>query len=101
MITAGMLLTAVLAVPPDEAYSVDHTQPGHYGSPVIRRFERRDEDESRELAWEAYVRELEFLWGEYRRKGSTSRAWRDYKRAVGQAKRRYIFQDPYYVPVIE
>jgi hypothetical protein len=100
MITASMLLTAVLAVPPNEP-AVEHTQPGHSGQPVVRRFERRAEDEGRMLAWESYTRELDFLWSEYRRKGSTSRAWRDYKSAVGQAKRRYIFQDPYYVPVID
>ena len=100
MITAGMLVAAALAVPPNEM-AVEHTQPSHSGQPVVRRFERRDEDEGRRLAWEGYVRELDFLWSEYRRKGSSSRAWRDYKRAVGQAKRRYIFQDPYYVPVLE
>lgn len=100
MITAGMLLTAALAVPPNEM-AADHAHPGHSGQPVVRQFERRDEDEGRRLGWEGYVRELEFLWSEYRRKGSTSRAWRDYKRAVGQAKRRFIFQDPYFVPVIQ
>lgn len=100
MIAAGMLLSAALAVPPGEM-AVEHTQPGHSGQPVIRRFERREEDNGRRLAWDGYVRELDFLWSEYRRKGSTTRAWRDYKRAVGQAKRRYVFQDPYLVPVVE
>ena len=100
MIAAGMLLSAVLAVPPGEM-AVEHAQPGHSGQPVIRQFERREEDNGRRLAWEGYVRELDFQWSEYRRKGSTTRAWRDYKRAVGQAKRRSVFQDPYLVPVVE
>ncbi len=100
MIAAGMLLSIVFAVPPGEAV-VEHAHPGHSGQPVIRRFERREEDNGRRLAWKGYVRELNFQWSEYRRKGSSSRAWQDYKRAVGQAKSRYVFQDPYLVPIVE
>lgn len=100
MTLAGMLLTAVVAVPPGEM-AENHAQPGHSGQPVVRMFERRDDYNARRTAWDAYVRELEILWSDYRRAGSTSRAWRDYKRAVGQAKRRYIYADPDFVPVTQ
>ncbi len=97
---ATLMLTAVLAVPPNQQPR-DHTQPYHFGAPVIRRFERREDDDFRHRAWDAYVRELDSLWVEYRRAGSTARAWEGYKRAVGQAKRGYVYRDIYLVPVTE
>jgi hypothetical protein len=80
---------------------VNHAHPAHYGQPTIRLFERRGEDRDRRIAWEAHCRELDQLWAAYRAAGSTPVAWRQYIDAAGQAKRRYVFQDPYLAPVIE
>ncbi|MEE3218798.1 MAG: hypothetical protein VB835_14460 [Pirellulales bacterium] len=96
---SGILLAAVVTVPPGELV-VDHSQPYHWTQPTVRRFERREEDESRQANWELYVRELDALWKAYRRGGSTPRAWQDYKRQAGQAKRRFIVNDPYYLPIV-
>jgi hypothetical protein len=101
-----MISTAVLAlalsaaaVPPGQPV-VNHAHPAHYGQPTIRVFERRGEDRDRRLAWEAYCQELDQLWAEYRAAGSTPAAWRKYNDAAGQAKRRYVFQDPYLAPIV-
>ena len=97
---ATMLLTAVLAVPPGQEPR-NHAQPYHSGAPVVRRFERKADDDFRRRAWDAYTRELNDLWVDYRRAGSTQRAWREYLRAAGQAKRGYVYRDIYYLPVTE
>jgi len=95
---AALLVTTAFMVPPGEQVA-DHSQPYHYTQPTIRTFERRDEDEARERNWESYVRELEDLWLEYREAGSTVRAWKRYQRQAYQAKRRFIYNDPYYAPI--
>ena len=79
---------------------VNHAQPGHYAQPTIRRYERYDEDHARRLAWEAYCQELDKAWKEYRAAGSTSEAMQTYKKMAGQAKTRYIYNDPYYAPIL-
>ncbi len=86
-------------VPPGELVE-NHAHPYHWGQPVIRRFERRPEDDDRRLAWEAYVQELDNLWKAYRAAGSTPRAWLEYREAVSEAKRRYVFDDIYLAPVL-
>ena len=53
------------------------------------------------MAWNAYCRQLDDLWAAYRAAGSTPAAFRTYLAAAGQAKRRYVFADPYLAPVIE
>jgi hypothetical protein len=76
---------------------------GHAGDctqPTIRRFERYEEDHGRRLAWEAYSLELDKAWKAYRVAGSTDAALLIYKRVAGQAKTRYIHQDPYYAPIL-
>ena len=68
--------------------------------PVIRRCERCPVDQARKQAWLAYCRELDRAWAAYRAAGSTPEAMDKYKKVVGQAKTRYIYQDPYYTPIL-
>ena len=96
----GLFLAAVVSVPPGEAV-VDHSQPAHWAQPTIQRFERREEDQARESNWQRYCQDLEDLWKEYRRAGSTLPAWRAYKWKAAQAKRRYVYDDPYLAPVTD
>lgn len=42
-------------------------------------------------AWNAYRRELDRLWSEYRRAGSTADSFERYKSAAQLAKRRYVY----------
>jgi hypothetical protein len=102
MISALVLNLAMSTtmVPPGEEV-VNHAHPAHYAQPTIRTFERRAEDTDRKLAWVAYCRELDQLWAEYRASGSTPAAWRTYVAAAGQAKRRYVFADPYLAPIVD
>lgn len=99
MTLTGLVLSMAVMVPPGQL-TEDHTQPYHWGQPVIRRFERRDDDMDRGRAWQAYVRELNDLWADYRDAGSTPSAFRRYQAAAGQAKRRYIYRDIYYAPIL-
>ena len=68
--------------------------------PTIRRCERCPVDQARKVAWLAYCRELDRAWADYRAAGSTPEAMENYKKVVGQAKTRYIYQDPYYAPIL-
>ena len=98
MNTFALLLASALAVPPGKDVE-NHNQPYHSGQPIVRRFERAPEDEARHRAWDAYCRELDDLWTEYREAGSTPRAWQKYKDAVAEAKRAYVYRDRYYVAI--
>ena len=69
-------------------------------SPVIRRFDRYSVDQARKQAWLSYCRELDKAWAEYRAAGSTAEAIAKYKTIVSQAKTRYVYQDPYYAPIL-
>ena len=69
-------------------------------SPTIRRCERCSVDQARKQAWIAYCRELDRAWGDYRAAGATAEAMERYKQVVGQARTRYIYQDPYYAPIL-
>ena len=102
MISAVVLSVAMCAtaVPPGTEV-VNHAHPAHYAQPTVRVFERRPEDTQRKLAWEAYCRELDQLWLNYRASGSTADGWRQYVDAAGQAKRRYVIGDPYLVPIFD
>lgn len=80
---------------------VNHAHPAHSAQPTIRVFERRAEDRDRRITWEAYCQEIDQLWAEYRAAGSTPVAWRKYNAAAGQAKRRYVLQDPYLAPIVD
>ena len=100
-----MQLTAILIaaaattfVPPNESV-IDHSQPYHYTQPTVRRFEDRRMDDERRDNYTVYTNELELLWQEYRRAGSTPQAFRTYEREAAQAKQRYIYADPWYVPI--
>ena len=95
---ATLLITAAVMVPPNEPV-VDHSQPYHYTQPTIRTFERRDEDDARRRNWNSYTQELDDLWMDYRRAGSTTRAWKMYLREAFQAKRRFVYNDPYFAPI--
>jgi hypothetical protein len=68
--------------------------------PVIRRCERCPVDRARKQAWLAYCRELDKAWVDYRGAGSTPEALETYRKVVSQAKTRYIYQDPYYTPIL-
>ena len=93
------LALSTTSVPPGYPV-VNHAQVGHYTQPTIRRYERYEEDHGRRLAWEAYSLELDKAWKEYRAAGSTAEAFATYKKVAGQAKTRYIYQDPYYAPIL-
>ena len=101
MISAAFLSLALSStmVPPGQPV-VNHAHPAHYGQPTIRVFERRSEDLARRSAWESYCRELDQLWADYRAAGSTPAAWRKYNGELGQARRRYVIQDPYLAPIV-
>ena len=101
MISAIMLSVALsgTAVPPWEMVE-NHAHPGHFAQPTVQIFARYPVDHARHLAWDAYCQELDRVWGDYRAAGSTPEAWRAYKAAAGQAKRRYVYQDPYYLPIV-
>jgi hypothetical protein len=98
----SIVLAAVLSatmVPPGGTV-VNHGSPGTYTQPVIRRYERYDEDRSRRLAWERYCRQLDGLWQEYRAAGSTREAFETYQLEAARAKRDYVYGDPYLAPVL-
>lgn len=94
----GLLMVATLGVAPGKEV-VNHNQPYHSGQPIIHRFERGAEDEARHRSWDAYNRELDDLWQEYREGGSTARGWQKYKDAVAEAKRAYVTRDKYLAPI--
>ncbi len=91
-----ILVTLALGVPPGHL-TLDHTQPGQWGQPVVRRYEQRALDDSRRSAYELYVAELDRLWAEYRAAGSTRSAWESYKLSAAAARRCYIYQDPFFL----
>jgi hypothetical protein len=93
------LAMSTTSVPPCSPV-VNHGQVGHYTQPTIRRYERYEEDHGRRLAWDAYTLELDKAWKDYRAAGSTDAAFQTYKKVAGQAKTRYIYQDPYYAPIL-
>lgn len=100
---SALVLTVALSTattPPCEEV-VNHAHPAHYAQPTIRTFERRAEVRDRRAAWLAYCNELELLWSDYRAAGSTPEAFRKYLAAAGQAKRRYVFGDPYLAPIVD
>jgi hypothetical protein len=96
----GLLVAAAVCVPPGEPVA-NNAQPYHYAQPTIRRFERRYEDDARRTNWESYCQELTDLWTDYRKSASTQRAWDKYQHDAGQAKRRYVYNDPYLAPIID
>jgi hypothetical protein len=53
------------------------------------------------VAWQAYCRELDALWADYRAAGSTPAAWRIYVQSSGLAKQRYVVGDPYLAPIVD
>ena len=94
-----MIAASATMVPP--GYSAENNgSRGVYTQPVIRRYERFEEDYSRRLAWERYCRRLDNLWKDFRDAGSTPEAFDKYQREAGIAKRDYVFADPYLVPVL-
>ena len=66
---------------------------------TVRRFEDRRMDDERRDNYGVYVNELDQLWREYRAAGSTPQAFRIYQREAAQAKQRYIYRDPWLVPI--
>jgi len=68
------LLTSALAAPLDCAPTA-HFASGALSAPVIRHFERRDEDDYRRANWERFCGQLDRAWAEYRNAGSTREAF--------------------------
>lgn len=95
--TMSLALSAV-AVPPGEQVE-NHGGPTKYTQPTVRRNERRTVDQARRLSWEGYCRELDRLWVDYRAAGSTAEAFETYKASAREAKRRYVYGDPYLLPI--
>jgi hypothetical protein len=95
---SAMILGCVMATPPGVP-PVNHNQPAHRGYPIIHRFERQPIDDWRRCSWEAYVRQLDLAWEAYRRSNSTPEAFCEYKRALNELRRDYVYRDPYYVAI--
>lgn len=94
-----MIATSATMVPPGYP-TANHGSPGTYTQPVIRRYERFEEDYSRRLAWERHTRRLDNLWRDFRDAGSTPEAFDKYQAEAAKAKRDYVFADPYLAPVL-
>jgi hypothetical protein len=100
----AMLALAVSITPcdcPCDSYgsSGSLSDPYRYGPPVTRRFERWLEDQTRKEYWFAYCATLDKLWADYRAAGSTRAAFEKYKKDATAAKREYVYNDLYYVPI--
>ncbi len=96
-IVMSVVMSAAM-VPP--GYPVaNHGSPGTYTQPVLRSYERYEEDHGRRLAYDRYVRKLDSLWKDFRDAGSTKEAFETYKLEAGKAKRDYVYADPYLAPV--
>lgn len=102
MISAWALSIAVSTTSATPYDAGDGLASGGQGvvQPIIRRCERCSVDQARKQAWLAYCRELDKAWADYRGAGSTAEALATYKTVVGQARTRYIYQDPYYTPIL-
>jgi hypothetical protein len=87
------------AVPPG-APVANHAQPGHDTQPTVQIFEREAVDNYRRANWLQYNAELERLWQIYRAAGSTPLAWQAYQASAEAAKYRYLYADPYLLPVV-
>jgi hypothetical protein len=103
---SSVLVSVALCVPGGHSCGCDggpgysSAPSGITGPPVVQLFERRAEDNERRANWNAYCRELDQLWTQYRAAGSTPEAWRVYVGAVDQAKLRYVANDLYFVPIV-
>ncbi len=102
MISAWALSVVVSTTPAAVNDATDGTPTADQNviQPTIRRCERCPVDQARKVAWLAYCRELDRAWADYRAAGSTAEAMETYKKVVGQAKTRYVYQDPYYAPIL-
>ena len=87
------------AVPPGTPVE-NHAHPGHYAQPTVQVFERQGVDDYRRANWVRYNAELEQLWQVYRAAGSTPVAWQAYQVSANAAKYRYLYADPYLLPVV-
>jgi hypothetical protein len=98
MYSAALILAAVVMVPVGER-TPNHAQPSHYGQPIVRRFERKSDDDARRRGWESYTREIDLHWQDYRAAGKTEQAWQKYRRQLAGARRNYLIGDLYYLPI--
>jgi hypothetical protein len=99
----ALALTVALgatAVPPGWPVE-NHAHPGHYAQPTVQVFARKPVDEYRKANWHRYNAELELRWQAYRAAGSTPAAWQAYQASAEGAKFRYLYDDPYLLPVVE
>jgi hypothetical protein len=101
MLSAWLVSVAMTSMVPPGYPVENHAHVGHSAQPTIQLFERRHVDRARRNAWDAYVAELEVLWGEYKAAGSTPEAFSTYKFKANAAKMNYLFNDPYLVPIID
>jgi hypothetical protein len=98
-LTALLIAAAATTFVPPNQPVVDHSQPYHSAQPTVRRFEDRRVDDRRRANYNSYINEIDLLWQEYRAAGSTPQAFRLYQDEAAQAKTRYIYADPWYVPI--
>lgn len=102
MVSAWLVSMAMSTTMVPPGYPVEnHAHPGHSAQPTVQLFERRMVDRARRNAWDTYCAELDQLWLEFRAAGSTPAAMADYKIKANAAKTRYLYQDPYLLPIID
>lgn len=94
------LALSATAVPPGAPVE-NHAHGAHYGQPTVQVFARKPVDEYRKANWLRYNAELETHWRAYRAAGSTPAAWQTYLANAEAAKYRYLYADPYLLPVVE
>ena len=98
----ALALSVVLsasAVPP--VFVAENEGDGvHLDQPTVQVFARQGIDEYRRANWVRYNAELEQLWQVYRAAGSTPVAWQAYQASANAAKYRYLYDDPYLLPVV-
>ena len=101
MLSAWLVSLAMSSTMVPPGYPVEnHAHVGHYAQPTVQLFERRSVDRFRRNAWVAYNAELDQLWADFCAAGSTPAAFADYKFKVNAAKTRYLYNDPYLLPII-
>ncbi|QDU28261.1 hypothetical protein ETAA8_33610 [Anatilimnocola aggregata] len=102
MLSAWLVSVAMSTtmVPPGHPVE-NHASVGKSAQPTIQLFERKAVDRARRANWNAYVAELDVLWADFRAAGSTDAAMADYKFKANAAKIKFLYNDPYLLPIID
>ena len=99
MLPALALSVALSATAAPPGQVVNHGQPAHYTQPTVREYERFQTDYCRRIRYNDYVAALDKEWQLYRDSGSSPEAFATYKAAARDLKKKYVWTDPYLVPV--